>query len=135
MEKGRLFVVALPIGNLKDITLRAIEVLREVKYVVCEDTRSFKKLTSFYELGSKKLFSFYKGVEGERVESVRKLGVIMGDNVKTGIQVSFMPGVKVGSNCWIGASCLINRDVESNTFVYKKEEKIIKTLNNTYERK
>jgi bifunctional UDP-N-acetylglucosamine pyrophosphorylase/glucosamine-1-phosphate N-acetyltransferase len=74
-------------------------------------------------------------IKGERVESVRKLGVIMGDNVKTGIQVSFMPGVKVGSNCWIGASCLINRDVESNTFVYKKEEKIIKTLNNTYERK
>ncbi|WP_048055486.1 bifunctional UDP-N-acetylglucosamine diphosphorylase/glucosamine-1-phosphate N-acetyltransferase GlmU [Methanotorris igneus] len=68
-------------------------------------------------------------IKGKRIGSVRKLGVIMGDNVKTGIQVSFMPGVKVGSNCWIGANCLIDKDVESNTFVYKKEEKIIKTLN------
>ena len=67
-------------------------------------------------------------IKGKRVESVRKLGVIMGDNVKTGIQVSFMPGVKIGSNCWIGASCLIDRDVESNMFVYKKDELIFKKL-------
>ncbi|XRO75137.1 bifunctional UDP-N-acetylglucosamine diphosphorylase/glucosamine-1-phosphate N-acetyltransferase GlmU [Methanocaldococcus sp. 28A] len=67
-------------------------------------------------------------IKGKRVKSVRKLGVIMGDNVKTGIQVSFMPGVKVGSNCWIGASCLIDRDIESNTFVYKKDELIFKKL-------
>jgi len=66
-------------------------------------------------------------IKGEVVQSVRKLGVIMGDNVKTGIQVSFMPGVKIGSNCWIGANCLIDKDINSNSFVYKKEEKIIKT--------
>ena len=65
-------------------------------------------------------------IKGEIVKSVRKLGVIMGDNVKTGVQVSFMPGVKIGSSCWIGANCLIDRDVESDSFVYKKEE-IIKT--------
>jgi bifunctional UDP-N-acetylglucosamine pyrophosphorylase/glucosamine-1-phosphate N-acetyltransferase len=64
-------------------------------------------------------------IKGEIVKSVRKLGVIMGDNVKTGVQVSFMPGVKIGSNCWIGANCLIDRDVQSNSFVYKKEEKVI----------
>jgi bifunctional UDP-N-acetylglucosamine pyrophosphorylase/glucosamine-1-phosphate N-acetyltransferase len=65
-------------------------------------------------------------IKGKIVKSVRKLGVIMGDNVKTGVQVSFMPGVKIGSSCWIGANCLIDRDVESDSFVYKKEE-IIKT--------
>ena len=64
-------------------------------------------------------------IKGKIVKSVRKLGVIMGDNVKTGVQVSFMPGVKIGSNCWIGANCLIDRDVQSNSFVYKKEEKVI----------
>jgi len=68
-------------------------------------------------------------IKGKVVESVRKLGVIMGDNVKTGVQVSFMPGVKIGSNCWIGANLLIDRDVESNSFIYKREEKIIKKLN------
>ncbi len=67
-------------------------------------------------------------IKGKRVESVRKLGVIMGDNVKTGVQVSFMPGVKVGSNCWIGANCLIDRDVEKNSFIYKKDSLIIKKL-------
>ncbi|EHP86140.1 bifunctional UDP-N-acetylglucosamine diphosphorylase/glucosamine-1-phosphate N-acetyltransferase GlmU [Methanotorris formicicus] len=67
-------------------------------------------------------------IKGKRIESVRKLGVIMGDNVKTGIQVSFMPGVKVGSNSWIGASCLIDRDIEKNTFVYKKDELVFKKL-------
>ncbi|AEH06829.1 bifunctional sugar-1-phosphate nucleotidylyltransferase/acetyltransferase [Methanothermococcus okinawensis] len=64
-------------------------------------------------------------IKGKIVKSVRKLGVIMGDNVKTGVQVSFMPGVKIGSSCWLGANCLIDKDVESNSFVYKKEEKII----------
>ena len=65
-------------------------------------------------------------IKGKKVKSVRKLGVIMGDNVKTGIQVSFMPGVKIGSNCWIGANCLINEDIQLNSFVYKKDELIIK---------
>ena len=68
-------------------------------------------------------------IKGKVVESVRKLGIIMGDNVKTGVQVSFMPGVKIGSNCWIGANLLVDRDVESNSFIYKREEKIIKKLN------
>ena len=67
-------------------------------------------------------------IKGKIVESVRKLGVIMGDNVKTGVQVSFMPGVKVGSNSWIGPNLLVDKDVESNTFVYKIDEKRIKRL-------
>ncbi len=65
-----LYVVALPIGNLKDITLRALDVLKSVKYVVCEDTRSFKKLINHYQLGAKKLISFYKDVEKEKCEKI-----------------------------------------------------------------
>lgn len=67
-------------------------------------------------------------IKGKVVESVRKLGVIMGDNVKTGVQVSFMPGVKVGSNSWIGPNLLVDRDVEPSTFVYKIDEKRVKRL-------
>ncbi|UXM84237.1 bifunctional sugar-1-phosphate nucleotidylyltransferase/acetyltransferase [Methanococcus aeolicus] len=66
-------------------------------------------------------------IKEEKVKSVRKFGAIIGHNVKTGIQVSFMPGVKIGSNSWIGANCLINNDIEKDSFVYKKEEIIIKT--------
>ncbi|MBC7130992.1 NTP transferase domain-containing protein [Candidatus Bathyarchaeota archaeon] len=60
----------------------------------------------------------------------RKLGVILGDNVKTGINALFMPGVKVGSNCWIGPNVVVYRDVQANTIMFLKqnlEEKSMKS--------
>lgn len=45
-----LFIVATPIGNLEDITLRALRVLKEVDLVLCEDTRVTKKLLSHYDI-------------------------------------------------------------------------------------
>ncbi len=53
----------------------------------------------------------------------RKLGVVMGDHVKTGINASLMPGIKVGQACWIGPETLIRRDVPSNTRVLLSHEK------------
>jgi bifunctional UDP-N-acetylglucosamine pyrophosphorylase/glucosamine-1-phosphate N-acetyltransferase len=52
----------------------------------------------------------------------RKLGIILGDHVETGINASFLPGVKVGNNCWIGPSVLVYRDVPPNTFLLLKQE-------------
>jgi len=47
----------------------------------------------------------------------RKLGVIMGDDVQTGINVSLMPGVKVGSGAWIAPGLTVNKDVKSGIFL------------------
>ena len=52
IKKG-LYLVATPIGNLKDITIRATEILKLSEYILCEDTRVSKNLFEKYEIKSK----------------------------------------------------------------------------------
>jgi bifunctional UDP-N-acetylglucosamine pyrophosphorylase/glucosamine-1-phosphate N-acetyltransferase len=55
-------------------------------------------------------------IKGKMVDSGRqKLGVVLGDEVKTGINALFMPGVKVGVRTWVGPNCLVQRDLAANT--------------------
>ena len=60
------YIVPTPIGNIQDITLRAIEVLKSVDLIACEDTRVTQKLLNHYEIKTK-CFSYHKYNERERV--------------------------------------------------------------------
>jgi 16S rRNA (cytidine1402-2'-O)-methyltransferase len=67
---GTLYVVSLPIGNLSDITLRAIDVLRSVDCIVAEDTRTTRRLLTRHSIATPTYSSYYQGVELQRVGAV-----------------------------------------------------------------
>jgi 16S rRNA (cytidine1402-2'-O)-methyltransferase len=70
---GTLYIVATPIGNLEDITLRALRVLREADLIACEDTRHTRKLLSHFQI-SRPTISYHEHNERERSAAlVRKL--------------------------------------------------------------
>jgi len=48
--KSGLYIVSTPIGNLRDITFRALDILKKSNVILCEDTRVSKKLFSYYEI-------------------------------------------------------------------------------------
>ena len=66
---GKLYIVSTPIGNLKDITLRALETLEAVEFILCEDTRITSRLLNHYNI-SKKLISFNAVSEKKKIPNV-----------------------------------------------------------------
>jgi 16S rRNA (cytidine1402-2'-O)-methyltransferase len=69
---GTLYLVATPIGNLQDITFRAVEVLRSVDVIACEDTRHTRKLLNAYQITTK-LVSYHEHNEGERADELGRM--------------------------------------------------------------
>jgi 16S rRNA (cytidine1402-2'-O)-methyltransferase len=72
---GTLYVVATPLGNMKDITLRALDVLGRVDAIACEDTRKTGRLLQRYEI-KKRLISYYQPVERKKLPLI--LDIIRG---------------------------------------------------------
>lgn len=107
------YIVPTPIGNIRDITLRAIDVLKNVDIIACEDTRTTQKLLNHYDIGTK-CVSYHKYNERERVEYfLKELGsgkkialvsdagtpmicdpgaVIVPELIKNGFSVTSLPG-------------------------------------------
>lgn len=79
-SKGKIFLVPTPIGNLGDITIRALDVLKAVDFIACEDTRRTGRLLAHYEIKDKHLLRFHE--HNER-ESARRLteAVLQGGSV------------------------------------------------------
>ena len=75
--KYGLYVVSTPIGNLRDITLRAIEILKQSDYILCEDTRVSKNLLKKYNIKSQ-LISNHKFNESKNISKI----IIYKKNIK-----------------------------------------------------
>lgn len=110
---GKLYIVSTPIGNLKDITLRAIETLNEVDFILCEDTRVtsillkqynvIKQLISFNAVTEIKKIPFiierllngqsYALVSDSGTPAISDPGIrLVSESIKNGIQVITIPG-------------------------------------------
>lgn len=79
MNTGILYIIATPIGNLGDITLRALETLKKVDLIACEDTRHTKKLLFHYEI-EKPLISFHQHSKAVKFDKII-LKLQTGENV------------------------------------------------------
>lgn len=68
-EFGKLYIVATPIGNLEDITLRAIRILKEVQLIACEDTRVTRKLLNHYNISTFTI-AFHQHSDNEKIKKL-----------------------------------------------------------------
>ena len=143
-----LYIVGTPIGNIKDITLRAIEVLKECDFVVCEDTRQTLKLLNHYSI-SKPILSYSDHFSGkiERVLNLLKLGkkvCLLSDSgmpnvsdpgigiikkaIEENIKIEVVGGVSACINA-VSASGFDGSSFIFLGFLGRSEKKIIETLN------
>ena len=88
--KKRLYLISTPIGNLSDITLRAIDILRKSDYILCEDTRISKNLLDKYEIKSK-LISNHKFNEKKNINKI--LGLLKNGSVISLISDAGTPAI------------------------------------------
>jgi len=78
MNSGKLYVVATPIGNLDDITFRAVETLKSCDFILCEDTRISSRLLDNYKI-NKELVSFNARTEENKIGTAIKR-ILQGEN-------------------------------------------------------
>jgi len=107
--KNGLYVVATPIGNLTDITLRAIDVLKKSNYILCEDTRTSKKLLDRYEIRSN-LISNHKFNERKNLSKI--INILKSDCVVSLISDAGTPSVSDPG------AILINECVANNINIF-----------------
>jgi 16S rRNA (cytidine1402-2'-O)-methyltransferase len=131
---GDLYIVPTPIGNLKDITLRALDVLKEVELILAEDTRTTSNLLNHYQV-SKPLSPYHQHnehkilqhivdqlLQGKKIALVTDAGtpgisdpafLLVRECIKAGIKVECLPG----ATAFVPA--LVNSGIPSNRFVFE----------------
>lgn len=139
------YIVPTPIGNIQDITLRAIEVLKSVDLIACEDTRVTQKLLNHYDIRTK-TFSYHKYNELERIkyflaelEAGKKIAlvsdagtpmicdpgrVILSELSKAGYTVTSLPGA-CAVTTFLSSIPRINEEFTFIGFIPRNEKQII----------
>lgn len=87
---GKIYIIATPIGNLDDITFRAIKTLKEVDFVLCEDTRVTKKLLDRYKI-KKQTISYHQHSSNAKINKI--LGLLKSGNNLGLVTDAGTPGV------------------------------------------
>ena len=108
-DESGLYLVSTPIGNLKDITFRAIEILKKSDFILCEDTRVSKNLLNKYEIKSK-LISNHKFNEKKNTEKII-------DHLKSGKTISLISDAGTPSISDPGA-ILVNECVKQDIRIF-----------------
>jgi len=101
--KSALYIVSTPIGNLSDITLRALEILKKSDYILCEDTRTSKNLLDRYEIKSK-LISNHKFNEKKnllKIIDILKSGCVVSLISDAGTPAISDPGAILVNECFV----------------------------------
>jgi len=107
--KYALYVVSTPIGNLKDITLRAIEILKQSEYILCEDTRVSKNLLEKYNIKSK-LISNHKFNEKKNIKKI--IEILKSKMIVSIISDAGTPGISDPGRI------IVNECIKNNIEVY-----------------
>ena len=100
-ETGTLYVVATPIGNLEDITLRALRILLEVDLIACEDTRVTKKLLKYFDIETPTV-SYHQHSGKPKTDNVIKK-ILEGENVAL-VTDAGTPGISDPGNILVEAA-------------------------------
>jgi len=109
MKQGKVYLVPTPIGNLKDITLRALEVLKAVDVIAAEDTRQTLKLLNYFEI-KKSLISYHQHNEKRKSEEILDL-------VKDGLDIAIVTDAGTPGISDPGA-VLVKKCIENNIEFY-----------------
>ena len=102
MENSKFYLVATPIGNMKDITFHAVEVLKEVDFILAEDTRVSGKLLKYYEIKTKMISynSHSSDKTKEYIFSLLREGKSLALISDAGTPTISDPGVKIVSQLY-----------------------------------
>ncbi len=138
---SKLILVPTPIGNLEDITLRAIRVLKEVDFILAEDTRKTSILLKHYEIEKKMIphhqFNEHKTVEslveriagGENIAMVTDAGtpgisdpgfLLVRECIKNGVEVECLPGASAFIPALVNSGLPVDRFVFEGFLPHKK---------------